>query len=119
MSSKKKSPTVRKNNLEKELAAARAENLRYEDKIKDMRAQFNNAILPFQKIALYLFTFTVFSLGLATIVYAAAHPDMNLVTATRDNMYITGTFLLAIGLISYFLGRYLLQSLEKNNNLFT
>ena len=87
------------------------------DEVGEFQNEVGGAIIPFQRIGLYVLCVIFFATGLGLIIYAATHPDMDIVPNTRDTMYLTGGVILALSIIIFFLGRYWLQTVSNSRAL--
>ena len=119
----RKSP-VRKNadkeriaELEKQLNEQQRKSKKLINQISEFQDEVGGAIVPYQKISLYIFVVILFGVGLGLIIYAATHKDMDQVETTRSNMYVVGGILLAISVTAFFIGRWWLNTVERSPGL--
>lgn len=119
----RKSP-VRKNadkeriaELEQQLSEQQRKSKKLINQISEFQDEVGGAIVPYQRISLYIFVVILFGVGLGLIIYAATHKDMDQVETTRSNMYVVGGILLAISVVAFFMGRWWLSTVEKSPGL--
>jgi|TARA_B100001093_G_C26349027_1_gene809397 hypothetical protein len=103
--------------LENQLNAHQRKSKKLINQISDFQDEVGSAIVPFQKLSLYIFVFILFGVGLGLIIYAATHKDMDQIETTRSNMYIVGGILIAFAVVAFFMGRWWLNTVEKSPGL--
>jgi len=119
----KKSP-VRRNadkeritELENELKEHKKTSKNFANDVADFQNEIGGAIIPYQRLALYIFVIINVAFGLGLIIYAATHSDMDTAVTTRDNLYIAGGILVAFGVITFLIGRMWLNTVSSSPGL--
>lgn len=103
--------------LESQLADQQRKSKKLIDQVGEFQDEVGGAIVPYQRIVLYITVAIFFAVGLGMIIYAGAHPDMDDAENTRDNLYVAGGILLTFAVFAFFLGRFWLSTVEKSPGL--
>lgn len=103
--------------LEKQLSDQQRKSKKLVDEVANFQDEVGGAIIPYQRISLYIGVVIFFAVGLGLIIYAAAHPDMDDAVNTRDNLYVAGGILLTMAVFTFLIGRWWLSTVEKSPGL--
>jgi len=114
---RKNTDKERINELEKQLSDQQRKSKKLIDQVGDFQDEVGGAIIPYQRLVLYVTVVILFTIGLGMVIYAACHPEMDDAQNTRDNMYVSGAILLTAAFFGFLLGRWWLRSVEKSPGL--
>ena len=125
----KKSPTrielleEKNKELEEELRSVRRKSKKVIDKFAEFQEEVGGSIIPYQKLGLYIGSGILFLVGLSLIIYAATHPDLDILeeydedSYTRESFYITGGILMGFAVLALLIGLYWFRTVKKSPGL--
>jgi hypothetical protein len=116
-SAKLSSPKRAKEKIEKEESLKR--DLKKSRKMIDELASFQNdlggAIIPMQKISLYVFCSLLFVFGLGMVIYGATITDNS--SDIKNNIYYGGGGTMAVSVVLAVLGHYWFKLIQSSRTL--
>ena len=127
----KKSPTgteirmleEKNKELEEELKNIRRKSKKVIDKFVEFQEEVGGSIIPYQKLGLYIGSGILFLVGLSIIIYAASHPELDVLEELKDDsysrtsLYITGGILMGFSLLALLIGLYWFRTVNRSSGL--